>query len=83
MSLRNRSGTKDARVVADELADKLTGALVSLNWFKVKERLDLRAILDEKDLGEAAVVKNDAVKKKLTNVKYVVVGAVTVTETKE
>ena len=80
VSLRNRSGTQDGRIVADELADKLTGALVDLDWFQVKERLDLRALLDEKDLGKAAIVKNDAVKKKLTHVKYIVVGAVTVTE---
>ncbi len=80
VSLRNRSGTPHGRIVADELADKLAGALVDLDWFKVKERLDLRVILDEKDLGKAAIVKNDAVKKKLTHVKYIVVGAVTVTE---
>ena len=82
VSLRNRSSTDHGRTVADELADKLTGDLVSLDWFKVKERLDLRAILDEKDLEKAAIVKNAAVKKKLANIKYIVVGGLTVTETK-
>jgi curli biogenesis system outer membrane secretion channel CsgG len=80
VSLRDRTGTAPSRVVVDELADKLAGALVDTGWFDVKERIDLRGILTEKDLDTAGVVKNEDVKKKLAGVKYIVIGGVTVTE---
>jgi curli biogenesis system outer membrane secretion channel CsgG len=83
VSLRNRSATSQGKVVADELADKLVGALVELGWFQVKERIDLRAIVGEKDLDAAGMVRNEAVKQKLAGVRYVVIGGVTVTEGKQ
>jgi curli biogenesis system outer membrane secretion channel CsgG len=80
VSLRNRSGTTQGKVIADELADKVQGALIDTGWFDVKERIDLRAVLDEKDLDTAGIVKNENVRKKLAGVKYIIIGGVTVTE---
>ena len=80
VTLRNRSGTRHGRVIADELADKVTGALIDTGWFDVKERIDLRAILGEKDLESAGIVKQAKVKEKLAGIKYIVIGGVTVTE---
>jgi len=79
-SLRNRTGSVIGRAVTEELGDKLTGALDKTNWFDMKERIDLRSILDEKDLETAGIVKNPDVRKKLAGIKYVVIGGVTVTE---
>lgn len=78
VSLRNRSGTAQGKVVADELADKLGGALIDTGWFEIKERIDLRGLLSEQDLETAGLVKNEDVKKKLAGVKYIVIGGVTV-----
>jgi curli biogenesis system outer membrane secretion channel CsgG len=80
VSLRNRSGTPQGKVVADELADKVSGALVDTRWFEVRERTDLRGILNEQDLETAGIVKKEDVKEKLAGVKYIVIGGVTVTE---
>ncbi len=79
VTLRNRSGTSLGRTVADEVADKVTGALIDTGWFDVKERIDLSAFLDEKDLDTVGIVKNENVRKKVTGVKYIVIGGVTVT----
>jgi hypothetical protein len=76
-SLRNRSGTEAGKIVADEVADKIAGALIATKWFQVKERIDLRAILDEKDLETADIVQNPKLKRKLGNIKYLVIGGVT------
>ncbi len=80
VSLRNRSGTARGRVITDELADKVQGALIDTGWFDVKERIDLRGVLDERELDTAGIVKNRTVRTRLTGVKYVVIGGVTVTE---
>ena len=80
VSLRNRSGTSQGKTIADELADKVTGSLIDSGWFDVKERIDLRAVLDEKELETAGILKNENVRKKLAGVKYIVIGGVTVTE---
>lgn len=79
LSLRDRSGTKQGRAAADELADKLTGSLADTGWFEVKERVDLRALLEEKDLESAGIVKRENVREKLADIRYVVIGGVTVT----
>lgn len=76
-SLRNRSGTPSGRIVADEVADKLSGALIAAKWFQVKERIDLRTILDEKDLDTAAIVRNPKLREKLGSVTYLLIGGVT------
>ena len=44
----------------------------------MKERIDLRGIIDEQDLDAAGIVKNENVRKKLAGVKYIVLGGVTV-----
>jgi hypothetical protein len=80
ISLRNRSGSGRGRIIVDELADKVQGALIDTGWFEVKERIDLRAVLTEQDLDQAGLVKNENVRKKLAGVKYIVIGGVTVTE---
>ena len=80
VSLRNRGGTAQGQVVADELTDKVQGALIQTGWFDVKERIDLRPILDEKDLDTAGMVRNENVRKKLAGVKYIVIGGITVTD---
>jgi TolB-like protein len=82
VSLRNRSGTNEGRAIADELADKVVGALIGTQWFDVKERIDLRPILGEKDLEGANILKNPQVQGKLAGVEYIVIGGVTVTEPK-
>ena len=81
-SLRNRSGGDAGKVVADEVADKIAGALISAKWFEVKERIDLRNILEEKDLETAAIVQNPKLKQKLGGIKYLVIGGVTVSQQK-
>jgi hypothetical protein len=80
VSLRNRAGTPGGKVTADELADKVQGALIDTGWFDVKERIDLRGVLNETDLDAAGLVKNENVRKQLAGVKYVVIGGVTVTD---
>ncbi len=77
LSLRDRSGTKQGRAIADELADKLSGALTDTGWFRVKERIELRAMLAEKDLESAGVVKRENVRERLADIRYVVIGGVT------
>jgi hypothetical protein len=80
ISLRNRSGSARGKIVVDELADKVQGALIDTGWFEVKERIDLRGLLTEQDLDTAGVVRNEDVRKRLAGVKYIVIGGVTVTE---
>jgi hypothetical protein len=77
VTLRNRDGGPQGRVVADELADKVAGALISTRWFEVKERIDLRPVLEEKDLEASDIVKNPKVAGKLAGIKLVVIGGVT------
>jgi len=79
-SLRNRSGGEAGKVVADEIADKIAGALISARWFEVKERIDLRSILEEKDLETAAIVQNPKLRQKLGGIKYLLIGGVTVSQ---
>lgn len=54
--------------------------MIDTGWFDVKERIDLRGVLNETDLDAAGIVKNENVRKQLAGVKYVVIGGVTVTE---
>ena len=82
VSLRNRSGTKQGQAFAEELADKLTGALLKSRWFNVKERIDLRSVLNEKDLEDAALVKRPRVRQKLAGIKYIISGGVTTSSKK-
>ena len=77
-NFRNRSGTALGRTMSDDLSEKLSGALHKTGWFKVKERLDLSAILDEQDLDNSRIVNNPAVRRKLSGINYVVLGGVTV-----
>ena len=81
-SLRNRGGIAQGCAVADELADKIQGAIIDTGRFDVRERIDLRDVLDEKDLDTAVIVKNENVRKKPSGVKYIVIGGVTVTSGK-
>lgn len=82
VSLRDRTGTQGGKAVAEELGDKLSGDLAKTGWFDVKERIDLRVVLDEKDLDTAGIIKNEAVRSKLAGVQYIVIGGVTVSESK-
>lgn len=77
ISLRNRSGDDRGRSVAAEVADKLMGALIATKWFDVKERIDLRALVDEKDLDGAGIVRYPKVRGKLAGVRFVIIGGVT------
>lgn len=76
-SLRSRSGSAAERAAADELADKVMGALIATKWFDVKERIDLRATLDERDLETAELVHNPKLKGKLAGTKYIIIGGLT------
>jgi hypothetical protein len=78
VSLRNRSGTPGSQALADELADKLTGALLKCGWFDVRERISLRSILAEKDLEKTDLVKSAKVREKIVGLKYIVIGGVSV-----
>jgi len=80
VSLRNRSGTPEGQTLADELADKLTGALLECGWFDVKERIGLRSILDEKDLERTDMVKSAKVKEMVVGLRYIVIGGVSVSK---
>lgn len=82
VTLRNRDGTPQGRAAADELADKVAGSLISTKWFEVKERIDLRSILEEKDLEASDIVRNPKVADKLAGVKLIVIGGVTLTGVK-
>jgi len=77
-SLRNRTGSKQCRQLADELQEKLIGELTNSGYFVMRERLELRAILDEKDLESSSVVRNPKVQSKLANVDYLLLGGVSV-----
>ena len=76
VTLRNRGGSEKGRAIADEVADKIMGALVKTKWFDVKERLDLSSILSERDLESAQIVKNPEIRKKLAGISYIVIGGV-------
>ncbi|MDP6546289.1 MAG: CsgG/HfaB family protein [Phycisphaerae bacterium] len=78
VSLRNRSATRNGRTVADEVGDKLSGALVDTRWFDVKERINLRGVVQEQDLEKSSVVKTPAVHERLHKLKYVIMGGVSV-----
>ena len=65
-----------------DCCDKVQGALIDGGWFDVKERIDLRGVLSEQDLDAAGIVKNASVRDKLAGVKYIVIGGVTVTESR-
>ena len=78
-SLRDRAGTPASRALTDELADKVAGALIATKWFDVKERIDLRATLRERDLDTADIVRNPKVKEQLAGISFIVIGGVTVT----
>ena len=78
IGLRCRGGTRKAKIIAEELADKLTGSLASTGAFDVKERLGLKAILLEKDLDSAGIVNNKEVREQLQGVRFVIIGGVTV-----
>ena len=80
VSLRNRSRTKTGLIVAEELGDKLAGAIIETGWFDCKERRDLRGLIDEKRLDQAGIVNNENVRRKLAGVKYILIGGVTVTK---
>lgn len=80
VSFRNRSETPIGKTLADELADKVTGGLVETGWFQVKERINLRAVLDERVLESADIVKSSHVQEKLAGIKYIVIGGVTAME---
>jgi len=82
-TLRNRSGTEECKRIADTLRDKITTELTNGRYFDVKERLELRAILDERDLESSSVVKNPKVRKKLANVDYLLLGGVSVRKEKD
>ena len=82
-SLRNRSETDQCKQIADELLQKIEGELVSQGYFSVRERLELRSILDEKDLESSSVVKNPKVQKKLAGVDYLLLGGVSVRKEKD
>ena len=76
--LRNRTGTPQAKAVIDALIDKLTNVMIASDSFDAKERVDLSALVDEKDLEIAEIVSRTNVKEKLAGVRFVVVGGVTV-----
>ncbi len=78
VTLRNRSNHPRAQTICDEVADKLTGALVETHWFDVKERVDLRTILSENELESAGMINNPGVRSKIGGVHYLIIGGVTV-----
>lgn len=85
LTFRNRSKNEKCAVACEELSDKLTGALIETKWFSVKARIDVKAILDEKDfqaaqLDSADILKDPRIRARITGVEYIVIGGVTVTE---
>jgi hypothetical protein len=75
-TLRDRTGSAKSRPVVEALTDKLAGALVAAGHFDVKERVNLRAILEERDLEAAALVENPRVREKLAGIDYLILGGV-------
>lgn len=82
VSFRDRSASPLGRAISEELADKVSGFLIEAKLFDVKERIELRSILSEKDLEDAGIVKQAAVRDQLAGIDYIVVGGVTVLESK-
>ena len=80
LTLRNRSESAAGRVVTDEVAGKVANALIADTWFDVKERINLRGLIVERDLETADIVNNPKVRPKLAKIKYVVIGGVTLKE---
>jgi curli biogenesis system outer membrane secretion channel CsgG len=85
LTFRNRSRSEKCAVVCEELADKITGALVETRHFAVKSRIDVKAILDEKSyqaaqLDSSKILDDPKIRAKIAGVDYVVIGGVTVTE---
>ena len=82
VSFRDRSASPLGRAISEELADKVSGFLIEAKLFDVKERIELHSILSEKDLEDAGIVKQAAVQDQLAGIEYIVVGGVTVLESK-
>jgi TolB-like protein len=82
VTFRDRSNTRTGRATADELADKLSAAIHDLGTLRVVERIDLRAVMDERDFARSQLeadelLKDRALRKRLEAVEYIVVGGVT------
>jgi hypothetical protein len=83
IALRDRSKSDTGRAAAAELSDSLSAALHEKGKWQVVERIDLAAILNEKDLiraqSDAAAILNDPrLRKRLVGADYLVLGGVTV-----
>jgi hypothetical protein len=76
--LVDRTGTIMGQAVAKEAADKIAGAMVKTGWFEVRERIELRTVVDERDLQITGLTKDPDVRTTLAGVKHVVVGGVTI-----
>ena len=86
LTLRNRSGSPAGAAACEELADKLTGSFAEAKRFEMRTRVDVKAILFEKDfqqaqLDSADVLKDPRIRPKIASVDYVVIGGVTVGST--
>ncbi|MFP4353836.1 MAG: CsgG/HfaB family protein [Phycisphaerae bacterium] len=82
VTFRSRTGSDAGRAAAGELADKLSGLLQQRGSWRVHERIELSKVFDEKDLAlsqadSAEALTSPALRKKIADVEYLVVGAVT------
>lgn len=75
---RSRGGSQPAIAIARELADKVAGKLILLKTIQVKERIELGAILDERDLQAAGLIDNPDLRKRLEGVDFLIIGAISV-----
>jgi hypothetical protein len=84
IALRDRSKSDTSRAAAAELSDSLSAALHEKGKWQVVERIDLAAILNEKDLIRAqsdaeAILNDPRLRKRLVGADYLVLGGVTAT----
>ncbi|HUT61348.1 MAG TPA: CsgG/HfaB family protein [Phycisphaerae bacterium] len=83
LTMRNRGGTQDGAVACEEISDRLTNALVDLHWYRVRERVNVKAILDEKDfqtsqMDSTQILQNPRIRESITGVDYVILGGVSI-----
>jgi curli biogenesis system outer membrane secretion channel CsgG len=79
--LANRGQSQAGDKAASEISDKLAGALHASQRWKLVERIDLQAILEEKDLIRAesdtqAILADPRLQKRLAGADYLILGGV-------
>ena len=76
LNLRNNSGTARGRDLAGEMNQHVGRSLVASGGFQIHQRLEFPEGMDEKDVQNAELLKDDAARAKFAGSQYIVAGRV-------